>query len=119
MKYKQLEMEFPKSFKAEEMGRVFGRTICLSEEFIREVLKEKGIWETDLEFLEEKKKIRNVRCPFCKTGLLKLVKIEPIYEGRTKKLQAKERVGNRYKYICTNSKCDGKFEGKYQWAHID
>ena len=120
MKYEQLEMEFYQFFKAEEMGRVFGHTIYLSEKFIREVLKEKGIWKEGLEFLDEKKKIRSVHCPFCKKGLLKLVKVEPIYQGGIAKIpQTKQHVGCHYEYVCTNPKCDGVFKGKYQWAYID
>lgn len=122
MKYEQLEMKFPQFFKAEEMGRVFGHTIVLFESFVREELKERGLFDNPswLSSLEEKEKIRNVRCPFCEKGLLKLVKVEPIYqEGIAKIPQTKQHVGNRYEYACTNPKCDGVFKGEYQWAFID
>ena len=121
MKGEQLELKFPvQVFKPEEMGRVVGRTIFLSEKFLKENLGEKSVFNFSLEFLSTEQKIRDVQCPFCEIGQLKLVEVESIYErgieGRMTKIPSakKEQVGNRYKYTCTN--CDGRFEGEIRWA---
>ena len=117
MKEGQVKMDFTYTYKVEEMGTLLSpNTIFLFESFIRDKLKGNML---DIDSLGEEKTTK-VGCPFCKDGLLKLVKVEPKYSGGPRRvLSVMHHVGNKYEYICSNPDCAGKFVGTYTWTHID
>ena len=64
--------------------------------------------------------VTSSNCPFCETGSLKLIKVDPKYSGGANPLPpTKYHVGNSYEFCCSNKECDGKFFGSYTWMHID
>jgi len=117
MKEKQGKMDFPYTYSVKEMGTLMSpHTIFLFGSFIQEKLK--GSMLDAVSFDEEK--ITKVGCPFCKDGFLKLVKVEPQYSGGPRRVPSvMHHVGNRYEYVCSNPKCDGRFVGTYTWMYID
>jgi hypothetical protein len=71
-------------------------------------------------YAAEIKKLTNVTCPFCKVGVLRLIKAEPFYSGGLgSRPSALRHVGDDLEYDCSNEKCDAKFEGRTQWTWID
>lgn len=110
----QLNYEYP----IDEMGitlmpKELPHWMILHEHFIR------GKNLPISEYGAEIKKPTNVICPFCKKGVLQLVKVEPIHSGGPLSFSSRHHVGNNLEYNCSNEKCDAKFEGKSQWMHID
>lgn len=118
MEGKQLEIEFKERHTVEQMGRLISpNTIYLFESFMRKKLRLWGLLDTTL---SDEEKTTEVSCPFCQQGFLKLNKVKPEYNGGPGSAPTvKHHVGNRYEYLCSNPKCDGKFLGDYTWMHID
>jgi len=108
--YPQAEMGY--TIDAEEPHKVF-----LHESFLEEKLKASG---SNLGGFSGGT-VTNVGCPFCKKGSLKLEKIQPHYAGnpRVGIPSIMHHVGNSYEFVCSNSKCDGRFSGSYTWMYID
>jgi hypothetical protein len=64
----------------------------------------------------------NIKCPFCKDGILILTTVEPNYSGGRPSIvpYAKlHHVGNSYNFKCSDNKCKALFFGNYTWMHID
>ena len=116
---KQDKITFTYSHKPEEMGYVpmpeqLPHWIYLFPSFI----SEKGLSVSRL--FDGIGQLSNVTCPFCKNGVLRLAKIEPIYSGGANPHPSTlHHVGNKLEYDCSNTVCDATFSGNYRWMWID
>ena len=114
----QLSMALPYRYQPGQMGSFMGsdaHALYLFESFIRDKLQMGSRLDA-----REIGKVTSINCPFCETGFLKLIKVDPKYSGGASPLPATQHyVGNSYEFLCSNEECDCRFFGSCTWLHID
>jgi len=105
--------EMPHYFcPAEKMGRIVGnKEVLLSEEFLKTRL---GTSQRDAMDGEIINRTKHIYCPFCRVGLLELVKIDPSRLS-TPGSEDQHSLSIRYEYVCINTHCQAKFSGTCSW----
>jgi len=108
----------PVSVTLAEMGKVIdteGRTVQLSKEFLLAHLKPSPFDDILLEH-GAKPRDTGVVCPFCNSGKITLLLLDPLYrvEGRNER-RPQDQTGSKYLYKCSNPGCHARFWANYHW----
>lgn len=103
-----------------EMGQLCGsgeRSVHLSTEFLTTRLRPTCFDDILVEH-GAKPRDTGVVCPFCGTGCLTLLKLDPLYraEGRNER-RPQDQIGSKYLYECSNRDCCARFFGNYLWEN--
>ncbi len=115
---KQEKITLNYSYKSEEMGHILMLELPHWMYLFPSFISEKGLPVSRL--FDGIGQLSNVTCPFCKNGVLRLAKIEPIYSGGANPNPSTlHHVGNKLEYDCSNPVCDAIFSGDYRWMWID
>jgi len=114
---KEERVEYPLRVEPKEMGVVSGKEIFLTNSFLRDKLRA-GF--TDAGVIQKgNRRLTHIGCPFCRKGILELIKVEPIYGGGLgNPPRRKEHIGNHYEYKCL-ADCGAYFSGDRRWDSVD
>ncbi|MFC1678459.1 hypothetical protein ACFLZ9_01835 [Patescibacteria group bacterium] len=117
-----------KDFSIEEMKLMMFEedppNMWIQDDFVSEHLTE---WVIRIEKIHtddpEELKVSNVRCPFCKQGLIRIINIKPDFSygafGRQGPLPRSHHTDNNYHFDCTNEDCGARFYGSECIMRID